>query len=152
MLFMNRLEFSCFVDFFVCSFITRVEYGMVFFKNPPVEGTVNSMRQKTWVFCQIDVQEFHLSCPSFSTRQDYENIPGTLLAYQNSVNIRKILLFYNVRINTQDRSTFKYLGTQNNLRNARYSVFNTQEHIQIRRLKKNGTFILASSQQSILRT
>jgi hypothetical protein len=33
---------------------------MVFCKNPPVEGTVNSMEQKTRVFCQIDVQEFHL--------------------------------------------------------------------------------------------
>jgi hypothetical protein len=35
---------------------------MVFFKipNPPVEGTVNSMEQKTSVFCQTDVQEFHL--------------------------------------------------------------------------------------------
>jgi hypothetical protein len=28
--------------------------------NPPVEGTVNSMEQKTRVFCQIDVQQFHL--------------------------------------------------------------------------------------------
>jgi hypothetical protein len=38
-----------------------------------VEGTVNSMEQKTGVFCLIDVQEFHLwkrtlqlvICPSF---------------------------------------------------------------------------------------
>jgi hypothetical protein len=51
MLFMNRLEFSCFADFFVCIFKTRVEYG--FLKNPPVEGTVNSIEQKTRVFCQI---------------------------------------------------------------------------------------------------
>ncbi len=48
MLFMNRLKFSCFADFFVCKFKTRVEYG--FFKNPPVEGTVNSIEQKTRVF------------------------------------------------------------------------------------------------------
>ncbi len=33
---------------------------MVFFKNPSVEGTVNSMEQKTRVFFQTDVQEFHL--------------------------------------------------------------------------------------------
>jgi hypothetical protein len=34
---------------------------MVFCKNPLVwEGTVNSMEQKTRVFSQIDVQEFHL--------------------------------------------------------------------------------------------
>jgi hypothetical protein len=38
MLFMNRLEFSL----------------------NPQEGTVNSMEQKTRVFCSIDVQEFHL--------------------------------------------------------------------------------------------
>jgi hypothetical protein len=30
---------------------------MVFFQNPPVEGTVNSMEQKTRVFCFV-VQEF----------------------------------------------------------------------------------------------
>jgi hypothetical protein len=28
--------------------------------NPRVGGTVNSMKQETRVFCQIDVQEFHL--------------------------------------------------------------------------------------------
>jgi hypothetical protein len=36
---------------------------MVFFKNPLVEGTLNtvgSMEKKTKVFCQIDDQEFHL--------------------------------------------------------------------------------------------
>jgi hypothetical protein len=33
---------------------------MVFFKNPLVEETVNSIEQKTEVFCKIDVQEFHL--------------------------------------------------------------------------------------------
>jgi hypothetical protein len=55
MLFMNRLEFSCFTDFFVCIFKTRVEYG--FLQNPPEERTVNSIEQKTGVCCQIDVQE-----------------------------------------------------------------------------------------------
>ncbi len=40
-------------------FKTRVwEYG--FFKNPPIERTVSSMKQKTWVFHQTNVQEFHL--------------------------------------------------------------------------------------------
>jgi hypothetical protein len=43
MLFMKRLEFSFFADFFVRSFKTGEEYG--FLKNPPVEGTVNSMEQ-----------------------------------------------------------------------------------------------------------
>jgi hypothetical protein len=38
---------------------TRVEYG--FLSYPPVGGTVNSMEQKTRVFRQIYVQEFHLS-------------------------------------------------------------------------------------------
>ncbi len=33
---------------------------MVFCKIRQEEGTVNSIAQKTWVFCQIDVQEFHL--------------------------------------------------------------------------------------------
>jgi hypothetical protein len=32
MLFINRLEFACFADFFVRIFKTREEYGMVFFK------------------------------------------------------------------------------------------------------------------------
>ncbi len=31
-----------------------------FCKNLPVEGTANSMKRKTRVFRQIDVQEFHL--------------------------------------------------------------------------------------------
>ncbi len=32
----------------------------MFLKNPRVEGTVNSIEQKTRVFCQIDVQKFRL--------------------------------------------------------------------------------------------
>jgi hypothetical protein len=41
--------------------LTKVESFFFFsFKNPPVERIVNSMEQKTRVFCQIDVQEFHL--------------------------------------------------------------------------------------------
>jgi hypothetical protein len=55
---MSRLKFSCFADFFVRIFKTREESG--FLKNPPVELTVNSMEQKTRVFCLIYVQEFHL--------------------------------------------------------------------------------------------
>jgi hypothetical protein len=46
--------------FFVCIFENRVEYGFL----PPVDGTVNSMEQKTLVFCQIDVQEFHVGVHS----------------------------------------------------------------------------------------
>jgi hypothetical protein len=61
MLFMKRLEFS-FADFIVWSFKTSVEYGFLY--NPPVEWNVNSMEQKTRVFCQIYVQEFYLK--SFS--------------------------------------------------------------------------------------
>ncbi len=42
MLFINRLEFSYFADFFVQ--ILKPEKSMyVFFLNPPLEGTVNSM-------------------------------------------------------------------------------------------------------------
>jgi hypothetical protein len=55
---MNRLEFSCFADFFVRIFKTKEEYGFLY--NPPVERTLNSMEQKTRVFCSTDVQEFHL--------------------------------------------------------------------------------------------
>jgi hypothetical protein len=51
---MNRLKFSYFSDFFQ----TREEYGNL--ENPLVEGTVNSMEQRTRVFCKIDVQECHL--------------------------------------------------------------------------------------------
>ncbi len=36
-----------------------VEYG--FLKILSVEGTVDSMEPKTGVFCETDVQEFHLS-------------------------------------------------------------------------------------------
>ncbi len=43
-LFMHRLEFSCFADFCVCVLKTRVEYG---FLAPLVDETVNSMDQKT---------------------------------------------------------------------------------------------------------
>ncbi len=48
-LFMTRLEFSCFGDFFVRILKTRVEYA--FRWNPPVEVTANSMEQKTQAFC-----------------------------------------------------------------------------------------------------
>jgi hypothetical protein len=58
MLFMNRLKFSCFADYF-CVFL-KPEVVMVFLKKPPVEGDVNCMEQKTRVFFQIDDQEFHL--------------------------------------------------------------------------------------------
>jgi hypothetical protein len=51
MLFMHRLELSCIVDFFVCIFKTRVEYG--FLLNPPVAGTVNSVEEKTRVFFKL---------------------------------------------------------------------------------------------------
>jgi hypothetical protein len=47
MLFMNRLEFSCFSDIFVGMIKTREEHG--FLLNPPVEAW--SMEQKTRVFC-----------------------------------------------------------------------------------------------------
>ncbi len=58
MLFMNRLEFSCFTDFFVKIFKTWEEYG--FLQNRPEEGTVKRVEQNTWVFCYTYVQEFHL--------------------------------------------------------------------------------------------
>ncbi len=47
MLFMNRLEFSCFPDFFVWNFITREEYG--FLLKSLVEGTVNLNGAKEWI-------------------------------------------------------------------------------------------------------
>jgi hypothetical protein len=36
MLFTNRLEFSCFADYFVCTVLLKPQKSMVFFKNPPV--------------------------------------------------------------------------------------------------------------------
>jgi len=51
---LSRLSY--FADFFVRK--TREKYG--FLENPPGEGSVNSMEQKTRVFWQIDVQEFKL--------------------------------------------------------------------------------------------
>jgi hypothetical protein len=47
MLFMSRVEFSCFMEFFVRIIKTRVEFG--FRLNLPVEGTLNGMEQKTGV-------------------------------------------------------------------------------------------------------
>jgi hypothetical protein len=47
MLFMNRIELSCFADF--SKGFLKPEKSMGFFKMP-VEGTVNSMEQKTLVF------------------------------------------------------------------------------------------------------
>jgi hypothetical protein len=55
MLFINRLEFSCFTDFFERIIKTRVEYCYL-----PGEDTVNSIDRKTIVFCLTDVQGFHL--------------------------------------------------------------------------------------------
>jgi hypothetical protein len=49
MLFMNRLVFWFHGFFFVGTMKTRIEQG--FLKNPPVDGTVNSMKQRTRVFC-----------------------------------------------------------------------------------------------------
>jgi hypothetical protein len=40
---MKRLEFSCFVGFFVRIIKTREEYGFIL--NPQVEGTVNSIER-----------------------------------------------------------------------------------------------------------
>ncbi len=51
----SQIEFSYFTDFCICIF--SVWFSL---KNPPMEGTVNRMKHKTRVFCQIDVQEFHL--------------------------------------------------------------------------------------------
>jgi hypothetical protein len=45
MLVMNRLEFSCFADFYERIFRTREEYG--FFLNPLLEGSVNSIEQNS---------------------------------------------------------------------------------------------------------
>jgi hypothetical protein len=46
MLFMNRLKFSC-SRLFLRIFKTREEFGFLY--NPPVEGTVNGMDQKSFV-------------------------------------------------------------------------------------------------------
>jgi hypothetical protein len=59
MISMNSLEFSRFAESFVCIFYkTRVEPG--FLEKFASRNTVNSMEQKTIVFCHIDVQEYHL--------------------------------------------------------------------------------------------
>ncbi len=46
-----------------------VEYGLL--KNPPVEGTVNSVEQKARVICQIGVQEFHIRFSVYIKLQTY---------------------------------------------------------------------------------
>jgi hypothetical protein len=53
MLFINRLEFSCFaiVFDFLHGSLTPEREAYDFFKNPPAEGTVNIMGQKNPVFC-----------------------------------------------------------------------------------------------------
>jgi hypothetical protein len=49
MIFVNILEFSCFADFLFVFF--KPKKSVVFFKIRPVAGIVNSMEQKTRVFC-----------------------------------------------------------------------------------------------------
>jgi hypothetical protein len=44
---------------------------MIIIKNPPVEGTVNSLEQKTPFFCQTDVQEFHLKTLKKEIKGDF---------------------------------------------------------------------------------
>jgi hypothetical protein len=56
---MNRLEFSCFADFFVCV-LENHSRVWISLKSASIEGTVNSIAQNTRVFCQIHIQEFHL--------------------------------------------------------------------------------------------
>ncbi len=53
---------NCLIISICQSFFTVLIYFFksVVFLNPPVEGTVNSMEQKSRVFCLNDVQEFHL--------------------------------------------------------------------------------------------
>ncbi len=48
---MNRLEFSCFADFFLRIFKTKEEYG--FLRNPPVDGTMNSMEKRLKSFVKL---------------------------------------------------------------------------------------------------
>ncbi len=58
MLFLNLTWVCLFRGFFKCIFQSKEKY--CFLSNSPVDGTVNSTKQKTRVFCQIDAQEFHL--------------------------------------------------------------------------------------------
>ncbi len=51
MLFMKRLEFSCYADFFVSIFKTNEEHG--FLLNPPVEVTVTIMEQRLESFIKM---------------------------------------------------------------------------------------------------
>ena len=51
MLFMNRLEFSYFADFFIRIFKYREEYG--FLSNPPVEGTGIARSKKLESFVKL---------------------------------------------------------------------------------------------------
>ncbi len=48
---MNRLEFSCYADFFVSIFKTKEEYG--FLLNPPVEVTVTITEQRLESFIKM---------------------------------------------------------------------------------------------------
>jgi hypothetical protein len=48
---MNRLEFSCYSDFFVRIFKTKEDYG--FLINPPVEVTVTIMEQRLESFIKM---------------------------------------------------------------------------------------------------
>jgi hypothetical protein len=58
MIFTNTFEFSCFSGLFKCIFETRVKFCFLY--KTASRKTVNSMEQKNRIFCQIDVQEFHL--------------------------------------------------------------------------------------------
>jgi hypothetical protein len=90
MLFMNRPQsFLVSKNFVVWILKTKEESRFLgFLCNPPLEETLNSMEQKTRVFCQIDVQEFHLrrAKPTRPKRQDTEKLKKTL-TLNNRCNI-----------------------------------------------------------------
>jgi hypothetical protein len=48
---MNRLEFSCYADFFVRIFKTKEEYGFLLY--PPVEVSVTIMEQRLESFIKM---------------------------------------------------------------------------------------------------
>jgi hypothetical protein len=59
-----------------------------------MEGTVNRMKQKTRVFCQIDAQEFHL-CPRYG-RDILSVLIRTRMQFFNILCLRTVITCWTV--------------------------------------------------------
>ncbi len=67
MIFVNKLEFFWFADLLVWIFKNCLDTLAFCKKNPPAEGTMNSLDQKIRIFCHNDVKAYQINRGSKST-------------------------------------------------------------------------------------